>query len=829
MLTGAVAAVALAGRAAEGGGWASYEVYQPLITRHDVLDARAHPHQYNHCATIAWFQDRWFCLWGSHTHPAEHAPGQRIFFSTSRDGRVWTPLELLFSSDTRCGNPVRYPDGKGHQWQPNLAVVDGELWAVWNQGGSARDFEKGGRRTEDLRGVYLSRLVRSDGKWTNRRIDWDGKAFPDVEGRAWQIASTQNPCRLRTGRVLAPVTLYAMDGPAADAPATAEGWWNREKRNSVIYSDDRGATWHLSPGCQTPGFSWIQWEPTVWEEPDGTVRMFARNNTHRGLGHGHPASGQYLLESESRDAGATWSPHRYVPVESVCSRMHVAPLDGRGVWEPAGRNDDFTGRRYAMVHNDAPGAVYDWVGARNNIALFFNRGGGMDFVAGNSVSGDRPDVAYPQMWRHGDTLAVCYTHGNSAPRSIHVSLVSPLPAPDRHYVFPRSNDRRAGPRPSRMGDSFAFNRGQHLATRQAVDPGGEGFSLGAWIRPGGPGTLIDTRPDSPATGFVIQLRGKTANAAAGTRGAVTPLVSLMGPKEEIGVDLPMELNGRWHYLGITVDTRKGEIRFHVNGVHRTVRTEAAKPHQLAGTTAHIGSKRPVASRVTGFMGDVRFLALFAGPGLGPEGHAWLHNRFAGELGAPELPAAADPGAPPILWMDPADTAAFERDFAVPLDGELGGSEVATVDGLQVLRLRDHGSAGIDLDENERTRGDRVTIRFRFRVERGDGQTLCTVGDFNEPARLVARSGRVVLRAGGVDRDCGAIRPEGWTSILLETGGDHTSACVGEGVAVDVQHRPVATWAYLGEGFPEYGAFPGTRLLVDIGSLRTRVERQPRIP
>ncbi len=137
MLMGAVAAVTCAAGAADGDGWASYEVYQPSITRHDVLDARAHPHQYNHCATIAWFQDRWFCLWGSHTHPAEHAPGQRICFSTSRDGRAWTSLELLFSSASRCENPVRYPDGKGHQWQPNLAVVDGELRAVWNQGGIA--------------------------------------------------------------------------------------------------------------------------------------------------------------------------------------------------------------------------------------------------------------------------------------------------------------------------------------------------------------------------------------------------------------------------------------------------------------------------------------------------------------------------------------------------------------------------------------------------------------------------------------------------------------------------------------------------------------------
>ncbi|NLX96038.1 MAG: hypothetical protein GXY83_07670 [Rhodopirellula sp.] len=29
-------------------GWRSYEVYQPTITRHAVIDARSHAHKYNH-------------------------------------------------------------------------------------------------------------------------------------------------------------------------------------------------------------------------------------------------------------------------------------------------------------------------------------------------------------------------------------------------------------------------------------------------------------------------------------------------------------------------------------------------------------------------------------------------------------------------------------------------------------------------------------------------------------------------------------------------------------------------------------------------------------
>lgn len=812
--------------AAAPDGWRTYEIYQPTITRHDVINGRTHPHKYNHCSTIAWFQGRWICLWGSNAHPDEHAPGQRIYSSTSRDGQAWSPIEMPFSNEEYSENPVRYPVGKGHQWQPNLGLVDGELWAIWNQGGSAHDFRNSAGQAEDLRGLYFSRLKSADGKWANRRLEWGGGAWPNVDGKPYYIASTQNLCRLRSGRVLAPVTLYAKGDRASDAPPDAEGWWAVEKRNSVIYTDDCGKTWRLSPGCAMPGFSWIQWEPTVWEQPDGAVLMFARNNTNWGLGHGKPTSGQYLVWSSSRDGGETWSPHEYVPMESVCSRMHVAPMDGRGAWEPAHPDDDFRGRRYLMVHNDAPGAVYEWTTARRNLALFFNRGGGVDFVAGNTVTGDEPEVAYPQMWRHGDTMAICYTMANIAPRSrsIRVALVSPMPAQDRYYIFPRSNDSSAGARPRRIGDAWSFNRGQHVATREPVDPGADGFSFGAWLQPRAPGVVIDTRPDSPASGFVIMLRSRASSSPAGQRGSVVPVVSLVSPKEEFGADIPMDLSGQWHYLGVTVNNRTGEALFSVDGSSKTVRFEATTPHPLKGATAHVGNRRLSKSQLAGLAGDIRSIALYAGPQLGPQEHGWLHNQFAEELGRGALPSAIAPKGRPMVWMNPAEAAAFDRDFVLPPEDARGGVEVVTSDGVPVLRLRDQGSAGVDLDENDRSRGDAVAVRFRFRIESGASHTICTVGDFNQPARLVARSGQVFLCAGQTEEPCGRVDASGWTAVSLETSRDRTKAGVGDGTTVEVRHRPIATWVYFGEGFPEYGKYPGTRWLLDIGSVRTRVER-----
>lgn len=804
---------------APSGAWRTYEVYQPTITRHDVIDARTHANKYNHCPTIAWFDGRWFCMWGSNTRPAEHDPGQRIFFSTSQDGRSWAPAEVLFSNAEHSENPVQYPADKGHQWQPNLAQVDGELWAFWNQGGSAQHFKKG---TADLRGLYFSRLNNAGGKWVNRRLEWGGSMWPRFEGRTYFIASTQNPYRLRTGRVLAPVTLYATAEPARDAPPQAVDWWGSEKRNSVIYTDDGGKTWALSPGCAMPGFSWIQWEPTIWESPNGDVLMFARNNTHWGLGHGKPTSGEYLLWSISKNGGETWSPHQFVPLESICSRMHVVPSDGRGVWEAVRPDDDFEGRRYMMVHNDAPGALYSWAVARRNLALFFTRGGGIDFVAGNTLTGDEPEVAYPQAWGHDDALAICYTQGNSAPRSIRVAMVSPLPKHDKYYIFPRANDLAAGARPRRLADAWSFDRHQHMATSQPVEPKDEGFAFGAWLQPRAPGALFDTRKDASAPGFVIILKGAPANPAAGKDRSVVPTVTLLGPQEEVVSSLPMSISGEWQYMGITLDNRSGAVLFCVNGARETVRLKSPVHRSLKGINAHIGGKRPPKSQLAGYAGELRFLALYDGAAIGERQHDSLRDHFA--RGTADVWQGSASGMRPIVWMDAALRDAFERDFVLPPPEGRGGTEAVTFEGVGALRFRDHGSAGIDLDDNERARGDKVAIDFQFLIESGDSQTLCTVGDFNEPARVIARDGQVVLMAKGMEAPCGPVNANGWTSVSLETWRDRTTARLGSGPSAGVRHRPVATWAYLGEAFPKYGEYRGTRFLVDIGSLRTRVER-----
>lgn len=97
---------------------------------------------------------------------------------------------------------------------------------------------------------------------------------------------------------------------------------------------------------------------------------------------------------------------------------------------------------------------------------------------------------------------------------------------------------------------------------------------------------------------------------------------------------------------------------------------------------------------------------------------------------------------------------------------------------------------------------------------------------NRPARVIVRDGHVLLVAGGTERPCGKADPNGWTAVNVETRSERTRAGLDGGSFAEVQHRPAATWVYLGEAFPKYGTYPGTSLLIDVDSVGTRVGVRP---
>jgi hypothetical protein len=724
-----------------------------------VVDAVEQPLRYNHDSSVAWFGDRWVCLWNANTIPEEGAPGQLNYQSTSTDGLTWTAPRPAFSDPALCASPIPCP--KGTQWQPNLLVVGSRLWCLWSQ--NSKDAHNG---------CYLSTLDAPGGLWTNRLLTWDGQADPVIEGKPFRLFPTQNPVRLSTGRVLAPVTMM---GPvSASAPAGKSGWQWLEKRNSVLYSDDVGATWRVSPGTVLPGQDWRQWEPTVFEQPDGSVLMFARNNFIPALEKGSVTATETLTWSVSCDGGATWSPHAFVPLETVVSRMHVLrqPLSDR----------------YLMLHNDWPAGTF---GAdRRNLALFVNRGGGIDFTAGLGLTDREPEVAYPQMALHDDALLFVYSQGPCGLRNIRAVRVSPLPDPSQLYLYPRSNIPPA-PQCTLTNGTLLLSGGRSLKCLAAPAVPRDRVSAEAWISPDDDGVLFDNR--SPAGGFVWGLSGVC-------------FVHLGEPVKNIRSTLPVPRN-RWSRVGVAINYPKGEVVFSVNGQTERIPFKPGR-RSLSSASATLFGPNPTNSSLTAFEGALRSLTLDGTNRLFDASKpSSLAQRFT------TTPAASEDAGPPngALWRG-----------GVPAARTDSSATVDTADGRTLLRFAGPASAGVELAANERAAGDAVEFRFALRLEGGNACTLCTVGDALQPARIVVRDTSIALIANGVSQPCGTVTPGAWQRLTLITQGDLTRVTLDRNPPAEVRHAPQATWIYLGEGYRTSASETDTVFSVDVQSVRSRV-------
>jgi hypothetical protein len=736
-------------------------------------------------------------LWNGNDIAREGAPGQKIYCSTSFDGRNWTEPEAIFASSEYSQKPI--PCVKGYQWQPCLGLVNGVLWAVWSQ----LD------RNPNYNGAYLSQLKESDGKWVNRRLEWEGSASPVIGGKKYRVFPTQNLYQLRSGRVLAPVTL--MWGQASDAPKNISGFWGVEKRNSVLYTDDLGKSWQVSAGCIQPNRSWANWEPTVWEVSDGRVLMVARNNVNPGLGHEKIKSSEYLLSSVSCDGGATWSPHEYVLLETICSRMHVVPLDGRGAWKLSKADDDYSGRAYIMLHNDRAGGG-NWTSDRRNLALFMNRGEGFTFVPGVGLTNSEPRVCYPHMWVHDGTMLISYTVSFGAIRSPKVIRIHPLPDIQKRYLFVRNN-LSSRTQPERIKNFFRFVGTQRIESRDVLDVGEEGFSIGAWVRVSGGGVFIDSR--STNGGGVLIVFKQMPD------GRIRPVVWVNSKKNPfVGPDLSVTY-GKWQYVGLTFDNRKKEGAFYLNDKEQKVSFKGADK-SLKGTTACIGYKRLVHSKLSGFAGDIRSLVVYSGV-IGSNEHRWLYNRFADEFGMAKQSSEVKPKAEPILCMNPADKKSLETYFSLPVN-EMHGASVLRMDEGEFLRISGESSVGVDIDENYRSKGDEVILKFSLKMEDDYEKVLCTVGDAVAPARVLVRGGRVLLYVDGQEECLGLVEPDKFFTLEVATAKNRTKAKLDNGKSVQINHNPKGTWVFLGEGYPQGKLKAESRFLVEVASVRSLVVR-----
>ncbi len=220
------------------------------------------------------------------------------------------------------------------------------------------------------------------------------------------------------------------------------------------------------------------------------------------------------------------------------------------------------------------------------------------------------------------------------------------------------------------------------------------------------------------------------------------------------------------------------------------------------------------------------MAVYGNTRLDSSEHAWLCNESAPEFGLPEQSEATQPKDSPILRLDPANESLLAAAFDMPAVFE-STTEVATVDGREVLRFRGNASAGVDLDANDRARGDRVECEFRFRVEESGRHVLATIGDANHPVRVVVEQGEVSLCSAEEAQPLGTVSADGWATLRLDSGGSSTTAQLGKEKPATTEHHPTATWLYLGEGYPNRGTPVESSVVVDVGSVRSRVTTDSR--
>lgn len=187
-------------------------------------------------------------------------------------------------------------------------------------------------------------------KWTAPRKIWEGRA-----------GDLQSVTQLENGRIILPVS-YLVDRSWSNrgeglAAFTYYGQFN----TTVLYSDDRGDTWHVSPSTlrvATPDlFSYGGVEPAVLELADGRVWMLLRTQLGR------------FYQSFSQD-GSKWSPLQPTTITSSDSPAALDRLpDGRMllVWNNCQRHPYAQGSRHVLHAAVSADDGQTWSGSREII------------------------------------------------------------------------------------------------------------------------------------------------------------------------------------------------------------------------------------------------------------------------------------------------------------------------------------------------------------------------------------------------------------------------------------------------------------------------------
>jgi hypothetical protein len=401
-----------------------YECYQPTV-REGLIYSGAFgmgEFAYNHMVSIERFAGRYYAAWSAnaHTH-REGQPGQINVLATSDDFVRWTqPLDL--GGPDLSENPVREPNEI--LWQPELLNVNGdELWCLWSFGkeGDTVSGRPGWGDPDRGKGLWLSRLGATAGaKWRHRKI----MDLVDADGLSCAPFVSQNPFLCSTGRIVAPLTLVHDPRNPRDVGEAAD--IAVRMFNACAWTDDNGASWHISNPISRVDEPYGQWEPHFWEQADGTIRGIMRNfDTLANRKKPQPSGERQLTvaggTSEKGKPIRFEKEPQYAWIETGRTRTQVF------------RCED--GLRWCMLGGDA----HTPLGARSQCAVYFSRTGAMDFVAGPRYSPRHVYATYSQGLAHDGKLLTAFTttENRHTVWRILTAVLDPAPRADKFYIWPR--------------------------------------------------------------------------------------------------------------------------------------------------------------------------------------------------------------------------------------------------------------------------------------------------------------------------------------------------------------------------------------------------------
>lgn len=211
---------------------------------------------------------------------AEGSDDVKIWLSRKPAGLAWSPpVSLTKTPGMPAWNPVLFQDGM-------------KTWLFFKVGPSPREWV-GGYRTSGDDGLT----------WTPVTYMPAGLLGP-VRAK---------PIRLSDGTWLAGTSVeagYRANTPA-DAPYRSWAVW-------VERSTDHGATWTKHGPITVPGEPYGVIQPTLWETPDGEVRMLMRSTERIGR----------IVVSSSKDGGRTWAAARPSALPNPNAGIDVVRLHG---------------------------------------------------------------------------------------------------------------------------------------------------------------------------------------------------------------------------------------------------------------------------------------------------------------------------------------------------------------------------------------------------------------------------------------------------------------------------------------------------------------------